>query len=148
MEVKTTGRRGKMAAAARQTSVTFLQTIPLVFAVLALVSLAAAALPPQRLAEALPRESLFGPILAGLVGSIAAGHPVTSYVLAGELSTAGASLATVTALIVSWVTVGIVHLPAEATALGTRFALWRNAISFCLAILMAYVIEALLRGVT
>ena len=113
-----------MAEAARQTAATFLQTTPVVLAVLALASLAAAALPPQRLAEVLPMESLFGPLLGGLVGSIAAGHPVISYVLAGELSAAGASLATITALIVCWVTVGVMQLPAEAAMLGTR--LWES----------------------
>ena len=56
---------------------------------------------------------------------------------------ASSDAATITALIVSWVTVGIVHLPAEAAILGARFALWRNAISFVLAIVMAYVVAAL-----
>jgi uncharacterized membrane protein YraQ (UPF0718 family) len=134
------GRAAKMTEAARQTASTFLRTVPVVLGVLALASLATAAFPPQQLAEALPLDSLFGPVLGALVGSIAAGHPVTSYVLAGELTAAGATLATVTALIVSWVTVGVVHLPAEAASLGARFALWRNATSFVLAVLMAYVI--------
>lgn len=129
--------------AARKTAVTFAKTIPIVLGVLALASLATAAIPPRSIAEALPMESVFGPVLGALVGSVAAGHPVTSYVLAGELTAAGAGLATITALIVSWVTVGIVHLPAEAAILGTRFAVWRNAISFFLAIMMAYVIAVL-----
>lgn len=93
-------------------------------------------------------ESVLGPVFGALVGSVAAGHPLTSYVLAGELTSAGASLATITALIVSWVTVGIVHLPAEAAILGTRFALWRNAISFVLAIVMAYVVALLVPAVS
>jgi uncharacterized membrane protein YraQ (UPF0718 family) len=134
------GQTANVAQAARQTANTFLGTFPVVLGVLALASLASAALPPQPLAEMLQMESPFGPLLAALVGSIAAGHPVTSYVLAGELTAAGATLATVTALIVSWVTVGVVHLPAEAASLGARFALWRNATSFVLAVLMAYVI--------
>jgi uncharacterized membrane protein YraQ (UPF0718 family) len=123
-----------------------MKTFPIVLSVLALASLLTAAIPPESISEALPVESVFGPIFGALVGSVAAGHPVTSYVLAGELTSAGASLSTVTALIVSWVTVGVVHLPAEAATLGTRFALWRNAISFLLAIVIAYVIAVLVPG--
>jgi len=132
------------ARAARQTARVFARTIPIVLGVLALANLATAAIPPQTVAILLPMESAFGPVLGALVGSVAAGHPVTSYILGGELAAAGASLATITALIVSWVTVGVVHLPAEAAILGTRFALWRNGLCFVLAIATAYVVAALI----
>lgn len=123
---------------------TFFRTIPIVLGVLALASFVTTALSPEWLSNVVPMQGIFGPVFGALVGSAAAGHPVTSYVLAGELSASGVSLATVTALIVSWVTVGLVHLPAEAAILGLRFALWRNAISFVLAIVMAHVIATLL----
>lgn len=138
----------RVAKAARRTAITFARTIPIVLGVLALASLVTAAMPPQSISRMLPMESVLGPVFGAMVGSVAAGHPVTSYVLAGELMSAGASLATITALVVSWVTVGIVHLPAEAAILGTRFALWRNAISFVLAIAMAYVIAMLVPAVS
>ena len=137
-----------VALAARQTTVIFVKTFPIVLGVLALACLATAAVPPKSISEALPMEGMLGPIFGAVVGSVAAGHPLTSYVLAGELASAGASLATITALIISWVTVGVVHLPAEAAILGKRFALWRSAISFTLAIAMAYVIAALVPGVS
>lgn len=134
----------KAAQAAWQTAAIFVRTIPIVLGVLALACLVTAAVPAERISEVLPMESVLGPVLGAAVGGVAAGHPLTSYILAGELSAAGAGLATITALIVSWVTVGVVHLPAEAAILGTRFALWRNAISFVLAIAMAYVVAALM----
>jgi uncharacterized membrane protein YraQ (UPF0718 family) len=136
-------RATKVRQVVRRTAVSFARTFPIVLGVLGLASLLTAAVPPQSIAGLLPMEGIFGPLLGAIVGSVAAGHPVTSYVLAGELTSAGAGLATVTALIVSWVTVGIVHLPAEAAILGVRFALWRNAICFILAIVMAYVVAAL-----
>lgn len=138
----------RVAKAAKRTATTFARTIPIVLGVLALASLVTAAIPPQSISRMLPMESVLGPLFGAMVGSVAAGHPVTSYVLAGELMSAGASLATITALVVSWITVGIVHLPAEAAILGTRFALWRNAISFVLAIAMAYVIAMLVPAVS
>ena len=142
-----TVQASKAVQAARRTAATFANTIPIVIGVLALASLASAAFPAERLSELLPMESVFGPLFGAAVGSVAAGHPLTSYVLAGELAAAGASVATVTALIVSWVTVGVVHLPAEIAILGARFALWRNAVSFGLAVAMAYVIAALVPAV-
>jgi hypothetical protein len=126
--------------AAKHTAVAFARAAPIIVGVLALVSLATAILPPDAVVEALPLTGPLGPVLGAAAGSLAAGHPVTSYVLAGELTVAGASLATVTALIVSWVTVGLLHLPAEAAILGLRFALWRNLIGVVLAIAIGYLI--------
>ncbi len=136
--------RSKARQAASKTLATLAYTVPIVLGVLALASLLAAAVPPRVLSELLPMESALGPLFGAVLGSVAAGHPVTSYVLAGELNAAGASLATTTALIISWVTVGIIHLPAEAAILGTRFAIWRNAICFVLAIAMGCAVTFLM----
>lgn len=86
-------------------------------------------------------DSLFG----ACIGSVATGNPITGYVLAGELLAAGASYVWVTALIVSWVTVGIVQLPAEVQLLGKRFALCRNAVSFLVCMIVAIVTVLSLR---
>jgi hypothetical protein len=43
----------------------------------------------------------------------------------------------VTALIISWVTVGSIQLPAEALMLGKRFAIYRNLLSFVFAIVIS-----------
>lgn len=48
-------------------------------------------------------------------------------------------------MIVSWVTVGVVQLPAEALLLGGRFAMLRNLLSFLFAIVIAFLIVATLR---
>lgn len=139
-----TKRKPKTIRAAKQTARMFFMVLPILLGVFGLVSLAMVAIPPELFADALPFESVVGPLVGAAVGGVAAGHPLTSYVLAGEFLSAGVSLATVTAFIVSWVTVGIVHLPAEAAILGLRFALWRNAISFVFAIAIAYVMASTL----
>lgn len=72
-------------------------------------------------------------------GSILAGNPINSYVIGGELLKYNISLFAVTALIVTWVTVGLVQLPAEIAALGKKFALLRNGLSFVLSIPIAIV---------
>jgi len=65
-----------------------------------------------------------------------AGNPITSYVLGGEFFDAGISIMAVSAFIVTWVTVGIVQLPAEILLLGKKFALLRNLFSFLSAIVI------------
>ena len=80
---------------------------------------------------------LLDPIIGSGLGSILTGNPVTSYVLGGELVLQGVSLIAVTAFIVSWVTVGLIQLPAEATLLGKKFAIARNILSFIFSIIVA-----------
>lgn len=70
-------------------------------------------------------------------GSILAGNPINSYIIGGELMDLGVSMFAVTSLIVAWVTVGLVQMPAEIAALGKKFALVRNAVCFVFAILVA-----------
>jgi hypothetical protein len=76
-------------------------------------------------------------VLGASFGGIAIGHPLVSYILGGELLDAGVSLFAVTALIVSWVTVGVVQLPVEALLLGRRFAVYRNLLCYLFAIVIA-----------
>jgi uncharacterized membrane protein YraQ (UPF0718 family) len=52
----------------------------------------------------------------------------------------GISLMAVTALLVSWVTVGSIQLPAEMQTFGLRFALLRNGISFVFALIIALLV--------
>ena len=80
-------------------------------------------------------DTLYGACL----GSILAGNPINSYVIGGTLLDRGVSLFAVTAFILAWVSVGLVQLPAEIAALGRRFALLRNALSFILTIPIALI---------
>ena len=69
-------------------------------------------------------------LLGAVIGSIATAQPVVSYIFGGELQKAGINLMAVTALVMTWVTVGVVSLPVESGALGARFAIWRNIWAF------------------
>lgn len=89
-------------------------------------------------------DTLWGACL----GSIFAGNPINSYVIGGELLRHGVSLFAVTTLIITWVTVGLVQLPAEITALGRRFALLRNIICFILSMPIAILTMVILDLVT
>jgi uncharacterized membrane protein YraQ (UPF0718 family) len=127
---------------------TFSSALPVILGVLLLTSLLMALVPAGSL------EGLFGAgegldvLLGTLLGSLAAAHPIAGYVLGGELLAAGVSLVAVTALLVSWVTVGVVQLPAEAVLLGRRFALLRNTLCLCFAVAIAYLTVGVLRLLT
>jgi hypothetical protein len=128
----------RLPQALGKTTRTFVGLLPIIVGMLLLTSLAVTAF-PRRLAQGVfgNGEGLDALIGAGL-GSIAAGHPLASYLLGGELLHSGVGLVAVTALIVSWVTVGVVQLPAESLILGVRFAVYRNALCFCSAVAVAY----------
>jgi len=119
----------------------------IVAGMLLLTSLLVALLPGEVISRLFGHGGGLDVWIAAALGSVAAGSPIAGYVLGGELLARGASLAAVTGLLVSWVTVGIVQLPAEALLFGWRFALLRNAVSFLLAIAVAYLAAGFLQMV-
>lgn len=110
--------------------------LPIVVGILLLISL----LNPlfeKYYAKIFTGNYLLDPFIGAIAGSLSFGVPIASYVTGGELLKGGVSLLAVVAFIFSWTTVGIPMLPLEAVHLGKKFALWRNAINFAGAILVA-----------
>ncbi|MBN1258556.1 hypothetical protein JXA05_02255 [Candidatus Peregrinibacteria bacterium] len=116
-----------------------LGSLPVLLGIILLIGLLNSANLFPLLSRLFTADGLFNPLIGAALGSIMAGNPVTSYVIGGELLGQGIGLTAVTAFMVAWVTVGIVQFPAEAFLLGKRFALWRNALSFILSILVAVI---------
>lgn len=81
-------------------------------------------------------------------GSILAGNAVNSYVIGKGLLDTGVGLAGVTAFIFTWVSVGLVQLPVEISALGARFAIARTVVAFALSIPVALCTAYLVGSVT
>ena len=121
----------------KKTMRTFVNLLPIIVGMLLLTSLAVAGLPKQISAEIFGGNDALNALIGASVGSMAVGHPLASYLLGGELLAGGISLIAVTALIVSWVTVGLIQLPAEMLLLGKRFAIVRNITCYVLAIAVA-----------
>jgi len=122
----------------RKTIKTFINVVPIIVGMLLLTSLVITVFPEQISAGLFGNGDILDTLLGASIGSIAVGHPLASYLLGGELLGGGVGLIAVTALVVAWVTVGIVQLPAEALMLGTRFAVYRNIICFIATILIAF----------
>ena len=126
---------------ARKTLNSFTQMLPIIIGVLLLISLVNATIPAEAYAGLFTGNVLIDPVLGAAFGSIAGGNPITSYIIGGELIAAHISLTAVTAFILSWVTVGLISLPAEMDLLGKRFAVIRNLLSFLFSILIALLVD-------
>ena len=120
--------------AARNTLRQFAALLPVMVSVVLLMGLLNTFVSKAVLASILSGNAALDTLLGACFGSILAGNPINSYVIGGQFLEQGFSLFAVTALIVTWVTVGVVQLPAEIAALGKRFALLRNAICFVAAL--------------
>jgi len=116
-----------------------LRVFPILLGVVLLVSLVHAVLPKSFFVKLFQNKIYIDPFIGSFVGSILAGNPVTSYIIGGEMLSQGISLMVVTAFIVSWVTVGIIQLPAEMALLGKRSAIIRNLSAFILSIIVAII---------
>jgi len=123
--------------AARTAVRQFATIMPILIGVVLLVGLFRAFMPERLLGALFTGNAVLDTLWGACFGSILAGNPVNSYIIGDALLEQGVSLFAVTAFIITWVGVGIVQLPAEAAALGWRFALTRNALSFVLALPVA-----------
>ena len=121
--------------------------LPILVGVILLVGLFRSVVPAAALRSLFPGKPLGDAIAGALTGGIVAGNPINSYVIADALREMGVSLFGATALIVSWVSVGLVQMPAEIAALGLRFALFRNAAALILAVPVS-ILTVLLTGMS
>ena len=137
--------RHHLTRSLKKTARTFINLLPIIIGMLLLTSLAVTVFPEQISAGLFGGNDALDALIGASVGSVAAGHPLASYLLGGELLKSGVSLVAVTALIVSWVTVGVVQLPAEALMLGTRFAIYRNLVCFVSALVISFLCVYTLR---
>ncbi len=118
--------------------------LPIIFSVLLVVAFLQSIIPEDYYSKIFTGNIIIDPLLGAVLGSISLGNPIVSYVIANGLLSNGVGFIAITAFIVSWVSVGIVQLPAESFYLGKRFALVRNIASFFGAILIGIIINFLL----
>jgi uncharacterized membrane protein YraQ (UPF0718 family) len=120
-------------------------SIPILVGILLLIGLINTLVPKSFFSRIFTGNKILDPLIGALIGSIAAGSPLNSYLIGGELLKNGISLVAVLAFVVSWVTVGTVQLPAETLMLGKKFALLRNGISLIMAVVIA-ILTVLISG--
>jgi len=128
------GDKAVLIHAVRSAARQFVTLLPVLIGVVLLIGLFDMFVSEEMLTSIFSGNVALDTLWGACFGSIFAGNPINSYVIGGELLKYGVSLFAVTAFIVTWVTVGLVQMPAEIAAFGKRFALLRNGLSFALAI--------------
>ena len=133
-----TGKRASdLVEAVRSSARQFGSILPILIGVVLLMGLFNAFVSSEALASLFSGNTALDALWGACFGSILAGSPISSYIIGAGLHEQGVSMYAVTSLIVAWVTVGLVQIPAEAAALGTRFAIVRNVVCFVSAIAVA-----------
>ena len=134
---KQSGKRPSFWKVLQKSSLSFLAMAPLLLGVIGLVGLFQVLVTPKMLAALFRGNPLADTLIGTLTGAAAAGNPVVSYLLGGELLAQEISLYAVSAFILSWVTLGFIQLPAEVEVFGGRFTLYRNILAFIFTMLIA-----------
>jgi uncharacterized membrane protein YraQ (UPF0718 family) len=134
---KGSGQRPSFWKVLQKSALSFFAMAPLLLGVIGLVGLFQVLVTPKMLAALFRGNPLADTLIGTLTGAAAAGNPVVSYLLGGELLAQGISLYAVSAFILSWVTLGFIQLPAEVEVFGGRFTLYRNILAFIFTMLIA-----------
>jgi len=133
--------------ALRKASRQFSGMFPVLIGVILLVGLFRAFLPKSFLLDLFSGNMYQDTFIGACVGGVLAGNPINSYVIGETLLKMGVSLFGVTAMMLSWVSVWLVQLPAEVSALGAWFTMIRNLSAFFIAIPATMLIVWLAGGV-
>jgi len=137
----------KIVLAVKKSGKAFYTSLPVMLGIILLLGMSQALIPSNLYQKIFSQHTILDTLIGGVAGSVFAGNPITSYIIGGELLNQGVSIAAVTAFLVSWVTVGLVQLPAESILLGRKFAITRNLMNFFFAVIIGLImifIEGLL----
>jgi uncharacterized membrane protein YraQ (UPF0718 family) len=123
----------------------FWNVLPFFIAVFGLIGLLEVLLTPAIVKTWLGSGSgVLAPFYAALFGGLATGPPAAVFPLGKYLLTQQASVAAVSTLLIAWVAVGTVTLPAEIRFFGARFAFSRWALAFLLSIALGLMMGVLM----
>ena len=129
--------RHTLVHAVKQSARQFMGLLPILSGVILLTGFVSAFVSKEIISSVFTGQPAPDALFGAIAGGVFTGNPINSYVIGGELLENGVSLFAVTGFMVSWVTVGVVQLPAEMGSLGKRFALVRNGIAFMMSMLIA-----------
>lgn len=129
-------QNSKKIPALKKTWQSFRVALPIIVSVILIVSVFVTLFPKEYYRKFFSGNFILDSLKGAVLGSVSLGNPIVSYVIGGGLVKDGVSIVAVAAFIISWVTVGIIQLPAEYYFFGVRFAVVRNVASFIGAILI------------
>ena len=121
----------------KKSLISFASMMPMIIGVVALVAMMQTLVPPEKLVSFFTGNPFIDTLIGTACGAIAAGNPIVSYLLGGELLAHGVSLYAVSAFILAWVTLGFIQIPMEVAAFGARFTLVRNLLAIIATLTVA-----------
>lgn len=136
---KNASKRPRFLKVLKKSSMSFFSMTPLLLGIIGIVGLFQVLVTSEMIASLFRGNPFFDTLIGTMIGSVAAGNPIVSYLVGGELLKQGVSLYAVSALIIAWVTLGFIQLPAEIEVFGGRFTLYRNILSFVFTIAIAVI---------
>ncbi len=116
----------------------FISITPMLIAVIGLVGLMQVYLTPDMLSRLFGYGPVLDTLSGTLAGAVSMGQGMISYVVAEGLMEQGVSHYALSAFILSWITLGFVQLPAEASVFGIKFTVYRNILTLISTIVIAY----------
>lgn len=118
---------------------------PGLLAIVGAVGLILGILPPETISKLVGAEAgLVATITAAILGAVTLIPALISFPLAGSLLRSGATVTTIAAFITTLVMVGFVTAPLEINALGKKFTILRNSLSFIAALFIAVLMGVIL----
>ena len=116
-----------------------------VIAIIFLIGLILALIPPETIKSTLgSNNASISVIIAACIGSITLIPAIVAFPLVGSLVNVGTSIVPATAFLTTLTMVGVVTFPLEKKEFGLKFALARNLLSFCFAIIIALLMGVIL----
>jgi len=137
--------RAKTKVAMKIAVKSLVRLLPMLMVIVLIIGWLMALVPPAAIDAFIGEKSGAGSVVVvALFGSALHIPSIISFPLAASILQRGASIAAVAAFITSLTMIGMVTLPLEINELGKTLALLRNGLSFLFAIIIAFIIGALL----
>jgi predicted Fe-Mo cluster-binding NifX family protein len=112
----------------------FYTMLPVLLGVIMIMGLLQTFLSEELILNIFSNNPLVDTIIGTFTGSIFAGNPINSYIIGESLLKLGSGWAGACALMLSWVSIGLVQMPAEAQAMGLRFTFVRYGAAFIITV--------------
>ncbi|MCK5772895.1 MAG: permease [Thermoplasmata archaeon] len=123
----------------------FIKMLPMVLIIILGIGLLLGLVSPGTISRFAGEQSGFwGVLIVGLLGAVLFIPALLSFPLAASLLDGGASISVVAAFITTLTMIGTVTLPLEIRELGKKMALLRSGMSFLIAIIIAFIMGAIL----
>ncbi len=121
----------------KKATIGLISMLPMLFAIILLLGIFDVYVTQDMLTSLFVHNNFIDTIIGTTMGAVLTGNPMVSYILGGELTSAGISLYAVAAFILSWVTLGVVQLPAEVEVFGMKFTALRTIFTFISTVLVS-----------